>query len=251
MITIKTQDEIEQMATAGEITAGAIEAARRIIAPGVSTLEIDTVVREYMQARGAVPSFLNLYGFPGSACISLNEEVIHGIPSASRKLKEGDIVKIDTGAFYGGFHGDCTRTFAVGKISEEAERLIQVTRQSFYEGLAYCRPGSRLGDIGAAIERYAVQNGFSPVRDFVGHGIGQNVHESPDVPNYGPAGRGIRLEEGMTLAIEPMINAGTFEVVIKKDKWTVLTRDDRLSAHYENTIAITKDAPRILTRCEE
>jgi methionyl aminopeptidase len=214
---------------------------------GVTTAQIDAVIRKTIKSLGATPSFLNLYGFPASACISVNEEVIHGIPS-NRVLKNGDIVKIDVGALYKGYHGDCAATFAVGEISREAEQLIEVTRQSFFKGLqaAECE-GARLGDIGNAIQTYVESFGYSVVRDFVGHGIGKKVHEDPEVPNYGRAGRGIRLCSGMTLAVEPMINAGVYSVHTLSNEWTVVTDDGKLSSHFENTFALTDNGAVILT----
>ncbi len=247
MVIIKTKDEIEKMKQAGAITAIALQEACRSVAPGVTTADIDAVFRNAVKAYGARPSFLNLYGFPGAACISVNNEVIHGIPSKKRVLKEGDIVSIDAGACYEGFHGDSARTVAVGKISAEAEKLIRVTEECFCKALEKAVVGGRLGDIGAAVEAHAKANGYQPVRDFIGHGIGRDVHEAPDVPNFGVAGRGLRLMAGMTIAIEPMINEGTYKVLSQPDGWTVLTADGKLSAHYENTIAITEDGPIILT----
>ncbi len=247
MINLKSSEELRLMREAGRIAAIARAVGGEHCKEGVTTAQIDAVIRKTITSMGAVPSFLNLYGFPASACISVNEEVIHGIPS-DRVLKNGDIVKIDVGAFYKGYHGDCAATFAVGDISEEAKKLIEVTRQSFFQGLqAAEREGARLGDIGNAIQTYVESFGYSVVRDFVGHGIGKKVHEDPEVPNYGRAGRGIRLCSGMTLAIEPMINAGAYPVHTLSNEWTVVTADGKLSSHFENTIALTDNGAVILT----
>lgn len=247
MIILKSTEEIRLMRDAGRIAATARAIGGEHCKEGVTTAQIDAVIRKTIRSMGGTPSFLNLYGFPGSACISINEEVIHGIPS-NRVLKNGDIVKIDVGAFYKGYHGDCAATFAVGEVSAEAKQLMEVTRQSFYEGIqAAEREGARLGDIGNAIQTYVESFGYSVVRDYVGHGIGKKVHEDPEVPNYGKAGRGIRLSSGMTLAIEPMINAGTHKVCTLADEWTVVTADGMLSSHYENTIALTDNGVLILT----
>ena len=247
MIILKSTEEIRLMRDAGRIAATARAIGGEHCREGVTTAQIDAVIRKTIRSMGGTPSFLNLYGFPGSACISINEEVIHGIPS-DRVLKNGDIVKIDVGAFYKGYHGDCAATFAVGDVSAEAKQLMDVTKQSFYEGIkAAEREGARLGDIGDAIQSYVESFGYSVVRDYVGHGIGKKVHEDPEVPNYGKAGRGIRLSSGMTLAIEPMINAGTHKVSTLADEWTVVTADGKLSSHYENTIALTDNGVVILT----
>ena len=246
MIILKSNEEIRLMRDAGRIAATARAIGGEHCKEGATTAQIDAVIRKTIRSMGGTPSFLNLYGFPGSACISINEEVIHGIPS-DRVLKNGDIVKIDVGAFYKGYHGDCAATFAVGEISPEAKQLMEVTKQSFYEGIqAAEREGARLGDIGNAIQTYVESFGYSVVRDYVGHGIGKKVHEDPEVPNYGKAGRGIRLSSGMTLAIEPMINAGTHKVSTLADEWTVVTADGKLSSHYENTIALTDNGVIIL-----
>ncbi len=250
MIQLKNSVQIKAMREAGRITGEALLVAREHIRPGVSTLTLDTVIREYIERQGAKPSFLGLYGFPGSACISINDEVIHGIPSKHRILEEGDIVKIDVGAAIGGFHGDSARTYPVGKVSREAEALIAATKQSFYEGVAAFRAGNRIGDIGHAVESYVKKFGFSVVRAYVGHGVGHSVHESPDVPNYGTPGHGPRLCAGMVLAIEPMVNVGRSEVVQLSDGWTVKTADHSLSAHYENTVALTEDGIINLTEVE-
>ena len=246
MITLKSPSEIELMRRAGKITAAARALAGEMVKPGVTTREIDRAVEQFIRKNGAVPSFLNYHGYPGSACISVNDEVIHGIPG-NRVLKEGDIVSVDVGAYIGGFHGDCAATFPCGKISEEAQRLIDVTRESFFRGIAKAKEGNRVFDISAAVQEYVEANGFTVVREFVGHGIGRQLHESPEVPNYGTAGRGPRLLRGMTLAIEPMVNAGAASIRQLSDGWTVKTLDGRLSAHYENTVLITDGEPEILT----
>ena len=250
MIQIKNPSQIAAMREAGRITGEALLVAREHVRPGVSTKELDTVLRAHIEKRGAKPSFLGLYGFPGSACISINDEVIHGIPSKQRILHEGDIVKIDVGAFYKGFHGDSARTFPVGKVSDEAAALIAATKQSFYEALSAVRIGNRVGDIGAAVDAYVRSKGFSVVRRYVGHGVGHALHEQPDVPNYGTPGRGPRLCSGLVIAIEPMVNAGTFEVLEMADGWTVKTADGSLSAHYENTVALTDEGVINLTEVE-
>ena len=250
MIQIKNPSQIAAMREAGRITGEALLVVRDHIRPGVSTKELDTVLRAHIEKRGAKPSFLGLYGFPGSACISINDEVIHGIPSKQRILHEGDIVKIDVGAFYKGFHGDSARTFPVGKVSDEAAALIAATKQSFYEALGAVRIGNRVGDIGAAVDAYVRSKGFSVVRRYVGHGVGRELHEQPDVPNYGTPGRGPRLCSGMVIAIEPMVNAGTYEVLEMADGWTVKTADGSLSAHYENTVALTDEGVINLTEVE-
>lgn len=250
MIHLKNSAQITAMKDAGRITGEALLAARDAVKPGVSTYELDLVIRRYIERCGATPTFLGYGGFPASACISINDEVIHGIPSRDRILREGDIVKIDTGATYHGYVGDSARTLPVGRVSEEAERLMRVTRDSFWAGVEQLKAGNRLGDIGHAIDALVVANGFSTVRRYVGHGIGTDMHEPPDVPNYGTPGRGIRLCAGMTLAIEPMVNAGGFEVRELPDGWTVKTMDGSLSAHYENTVALTSDGVLILTQVE-
>lgn len=247
MIQLKNAAQIKAMREAGRITGEALLVAREHVREGVSTYELDQVIRHYIEKSGAKPSFLGLYGFPGSACISINDEVIHGIPSKKRILREGDIVKIDLGAHYMGYHGDSARTIPVGKVSEEALKLIEVTRESFFAGVAQLKSGNRLGDVGSAIDTHVRENGFSTVRKYIGHGIGKEVHESPDVPNYGTPGRGVRICSGMVLAIEPMVNAGTFEVRELADGWTVVTADRRLSAHYENTVALTDNGVLNLT----
>ena len=250
MIIIKKSEELQYMRQAGRITAQTLLVAREAIKPGVSTWEVDHQVRTFIEKCGATPSFLGYSGFPGSACISLNEQVIHGIPSKRVIIKEGDIVKVDVGARFRGYNGDSARTFPVGKVSEQALKLISVTEQSFYEALKVCRAGQRLGDIGHAVEDFVISNGFSIVKQYVGHGIGRDLHEDPQVPNYGRPGRGARLYAGMTLAIEPMVNAGGEDVQVLKDGWTVTTVDGSLSAHYENTVAITDGEPVLLTDAE-
>ncbi len=250
LISIKSQTEIEGMRKAGRIAAEARALAGSLIRPGVKTNYIDTQVRKFIKSKGAIPSFLNYNGFPASVCVSINEEVIHGIPS-SRIIREGDIVSVDVGAYIGGFHGDCAATYPAGEISEEAKKLIAVTRESFFQGVAFAREGCRLGDISHAIGTYCESYGYGVVKKFVGHGIGAKLHEPPEVKNYGPAGRGPRLTAGMTLAIEPMINQGSHGVNVLSDGWTVVTGDKKLSAHYENTILITKGEVEILTTTEE
>ena len=250
MIQIKNQIQIAAMKEAGRITGEALLVAREMVREGVSTFEIDKAIRAHIEKSGAKPSFLGYAGFPGSACISINDEVIHGIPSKKRILKEGDIVKIDVGAFYQGFHGDSARTIPVGKVSDEALRLIEATEKSFWAGIAKAESGNRIGDIGNAIESCVKEYGYSVVKRYIGHGVGHELHESPDVPNYGTAGRGVRLCNGMTLAIEPMVNIGTSEVKDMPDGWTVKTADGSLSAHYENSIAITADGVIVLTEVE-
>ena len=251
MIQLKNPDQIKIMKEAGRITGEALLVARDHVRPGISTYELDRLVRESIEKAGAKPSFLGYGGFPGSACISINDEVIHGIPSKKRFLEEGDIVKVDVGAFYKGFHGDSARTIAVGRVSDEAQKLIEVTRASFFAGIDQLKVGNRLGDVGAAIDGLVVANGFSTVKRYIGHGIGHELHESPDVPNYGTPGRGTRLCAGMVLAIEPMVNIGSETVRELSDGWTVKTADGSLSAHYENTVALTGDGIINLTLIEQ
>ena len=250
MILVKNSEQLAIMRKAGRITGEAILVARDHIREGVSTKELDIRIREYIEKCGAKPSFLGYGGFPGSACISLNDEVIHGIPSKDRILHEGDIVKIDVGACYKGFHGDSANTFGVGKISEEAEKLIAATRESFFRGAAQAKAGNRIGDIGSAVFEYANALGYGVVKRYVGHGVGMELHEDPEVPNFGTAGRGPRLMPGMTIVIEPMMNAGTYLVKEMSDGWTVRTADGRLSAHYEHTVAITDGDAVLLTMVE-
>lgn len=247
MIKLKNSEQLELMKKAGRITGEALYLAGEAVKEGVSTLMLDKIVRAHIESQGAKPSFLGYAGFPASACISVNDEVIHGIPSEKKILKEGDIVKIDVGAFYKGFHGDSARTYAVGKVSAEAEKLIEATKESFYKGAEKAVIGNRIGDISSAIEEHVLKSGFSVVRSYVGHGVGHELHEDPEVPNYGAPGRGARLCAGMTLAIEPMVNVGTYAVRVLGDKWTVVTADGKLSAHYENTVAITENGPLMLT----
>ena len=250
MISLKSPKEIECMRQAGRITAAARALAGKLVLPGVTTREIDAEVRRFIESRGAVASFLGYNGYPGSVCISVNDEVIHGIPG-DRKLREGDIVSVDVGAYFEGFHGDCAATFPCGQVSAEACHLIAVTERSFWEGIKYARPGCRVSDISHAVQQHVEANGCSVVRDYVGHGIGTRLHEPPEIPNYGPAGRGPRLVPGMTLAVEPMVNAGKWEIRVLGDGWTVKTADASLSAHYENTILITDGEPEVLTVHEE
>lgn len=249
-IIVKSPRQIEFMREAGKITAGARSIARQAIAAGVTTAEIDREVYNFITKSGATPSFLNYGGFPGSACISVNEELIHGIPG-KRIIRNGDIVSVDVGAKIHGFHGDCAGTFPCGEVSEETKRLIEVTRQSFFEGIKYAKAGNRLGDISAAIQEYVERHGYSIVREYVGHGIGADLHEDPSVPNYGKAGRGPRLVKGMTLAVEPMVNMGAAAIRVLDDDWTVVTKDGSLCAHYENTILITDGEPEILTMADD
>lgn len=251
MIHLKNSQQITAMKDAGRITGEALLLARDMVRPGVTTYEIDEAIRHYIQKCGATPTFLGYGGFPASACISINNEVIHGIPSKKKILKEGDIVKIDTGATYRGYVGDSARTIPVGAVSAGTKKLIEVTRTSFFKGVEQVKIGNRIGDIGAAIDAYVVANGFSTVKRYVGHGVGTDMHESPDVPNFGTAGRGIRLCAGMTIAIEPMVNVGREDVLELPDGWTVKTADGSLSAHYENTIALTSNGVLILTQVEE
>lgn len=250
MISIKSPREIEAMRRAGRLTAQARTLAGSMVRPGVTTHEIDQAVRRFIESHGGKPSFLGYAGYPGSACISVNEVVIHGIPGP-RKLEEGDIVSVDVGALIGGFHGDCAATYPCGEISEEAKRLIQVTQQSFWEGIKNARFGCRVSDISHAVQQYVESNGYTVVRDFVGHGVGAKLHEPPEVPNFGPAGHGARLLPGMTIAVEPMVCAGDWRVKVLDDQWTTVSLDGSLTAHYENTILITEDGPEILTVTED
>lgn len=248
MIVLKTSRELELMKEACRISAGALRVAGEAVKPGVSTAEIDRIAYEYIKSQGAEPNFLHLYGFPATACISVNDEVIHGIPSKKRILREGDIVSIDLGAKKHGYNGDNAATFACGEISAEAQRLIDVTRESLYEAIKLAVPGGKIGDIGSCVQRYCEERGFSVVREYTGHGVGKELHEDPAVPNYGTAGRGVRLLPGMTIAIEPMINQGTKAIKRLSDGWTVKTADGKLSAHFENTVAVTNNGPVILTK---
>lgn len=247
MIIIKNDSEIEYMIKAGEVVAEALEKLGKEIKPGISTADLDRIAEEIILGRNAKPSFKGYYGFPGSICTSVNSEVVHGIPNKDIVLNEGDIISIDCGAILNGYQGDAARTFPVGDISQEAGKLIEVTKDSFFKGIEKARVGNRLTDISAAIQEYIESYGFSVVRDYVGHGIGKNMHEDPEVPNFGRPGRGPKLSKGMCLAIEPMVNIGDFNVKVQPNKWTVVTVDGSLSAHYENTVAILDDGPKITT----
>ena len=247
MITIKSASQIEKMRKSGAVTKGALELIEKSIRPGISTKELDKIAYDYIISKGAKPYFLNYNGFPGSICASVNDEVVHGIPSKHRVLKEGDIISVDMGAILDGWHSDAARTFGVGKISDEAQKLIDVTKECFFEGIKHAKHGAKLGDISSAIQQYAESHGYGVVRDLVGHGIGTSLHEDPSIPNFGRAGHGVKLAAGMVLAIEPMINEGTWKVAVLDDDWTVVTQDGKLSAHYENTVALTKDGCEILT----
>lgn len=246
-ISIKSEREIELMREAGRILKATHDELAKVVRPGISTYEIDRIGEEVIRSYGCIPSFLNYNGYPASICVSVNDEVVHGIPSKKRILKEGDIVSLDAGVIYKGYHSDAARTHAVGKISEAAAKLIEVTKQSFFEGIKFAREGCHLFDISAAIGNYAESFGYGVVEDLVGHGIGQNLHEDPQIPNFAMKHRGPRLQAGMTLAIEPMINIGGYEVEWLDDDWTVVTADGSLSAHYENTVLITKGEPELLT----
>ena len=250
MVSIKTARELSKMKDACRISAEALRAAGEAVKPGISTYEIDLIVRRYIEKQGASPSFLGYGGFPASACISVNNVVIHGIPSKTAILKEGDIVSVDVGAYYRGYHGDNAFTFPCGKISAEAQALLDATRESLYEGINQAQAQNRIGDIGSAVQEYVEARSYSVVRNYVGHGVGTKLHEDPSVPNYGTKGRGLKLLPGMTIAIEPMINQGTYHTRVLGDKWTVVTLDGKLSAHFEHTVAITHDGPKILTVCE-
>ena len=247
MIVLKTGRELKVMREACRISAEALRLAGNAVEPGVTTAEIDRIAEKYILSQGAVPNFKNYQGYPATACISINNEVIHGIPSEKRKLRAGDIVSIDLGAKFDGYHGDNAATFACGDVSPEAKRLMDTTRESLYEGIRAACAGGRIGDIGHAVQSYVEARGYSVVRQFVGHGVGTHLHEAPEVPNFGTPGRGIRLLPGMTIAIEPMVNAGGYDVKVQPDGWTVLTKDGSLSAHFEHTIVITADGPKIMT----
>ncbi len=247
MIVLKTGRELSIMREACKISARALKLIGEAIEPGVTTAELDRIAEKFIRSCGATPNFKGYNGYPATACISINNEVIHGIPTAKRKIQNGDIVSVDLGALFEGYHGDNAATFACGDVSEEAKRLMDTTRESLYEGIKMARAGGRIGDISSAIQSYVEARGYSVVRDFVGHGVGTSLHEAPEVPNFGIAGRGVRLMPGMTLAIEPMINMGKHQVKIMPDGWTVLTQDGSLSAHFEHTIAITTDGPQIMT----
>ena len=251
-ITIKSEREIELMAKAGEILETVHNELEKALRPGMSTKDIDTLGEEIIRSYGCIPSFLNYNGYPASICVSVNQEVVHGIPDKHRIIQEGDIVSLDAGVIYKGYHSDAARTHAVGEVSKEARELIEVTKESFFEGIKYAKAGNHLFDISSAIGRYASERGYGVVRDLCGHGIGTALHESPEIPNYEMGRKGVKLRAGMTLAIEPMINIGGYEVDWLDDDWTVVTRDGSLSAHYENTILITEGEPRILSlTCEK
>lgn len=249
-ITKKSQAEIELMQEAGRILAITHNELKKELKAGMSTKDIDTLGETIIRDYGCIPSFLNYCGYPASICVSVNDEVVHGIPDAKRIIQDGDIVSLDAGVIYKGYHSDAARTIMVGRVSEEAKRLVEVTRQSFFEGIRYAKPGYHIIDIGRAIQEYVEANGFSVVRDLVGHGIGKKLHEKPNIPNFAGKGKGVRLRPGMTLAIEPMVNAGEYDVVWLDDDWTVVTYDGSLSAHYENTILITEKEPVILSTAE-
>lgn len=246
MIILKSKREIEIMRKAGRVVAETHAFLKEIIKPGITTKELDTLAENFIRSKDAIPGFKGYGGFPGTICASVNEEVVHGIPGM-RELKEGDIISIDVGSIVEGYYGDGAKTYSVGKVTEEDEKLIAVTRESFYKGLEFAKVGNRLSDISHAIQCYVEANGFSVVVDYVGHGIGRNMHEEPPIPNFGPPGKGPRLQVGMVLAIEPMVNAGTRRVSVLSDNWTVVTKDKQNSAHYEHTVAITEDGPEILT----
>lgn len=250
MVTIKSKNEIELMKDAGRITYEALKAVEENVKPGITTLELDKIAEKYIRGCGAIPSFKGYGGFPGSICASVNEEIIHGIPS-NRVLKEGDIISVDCGACFKGYNGDAARTFAVGKISDEAQRLIDVTKQSFFEGIKFASDGYRISDISSAIQKYVEANGFSVLRDYCGHGIGRDMHEEPEIPNYVTVGqRGIRIRPGMCLAIEPMVFSGNKDYYVEDNDWTVVSKDKSLGAHYENSVLITSNGPYLLTLCE-
>ena len=248
MVVLKTARELQLMQHACKISAQALELAGKAVKPGVSTYDIDALIHDFIVGAGAKPSFLGYGGFPASSCISINDEIIHGIPNRKRIIQNGDIVSIDVGAFIDGFHGDNAYTFAAGDISDEAKKLLEATEQSLYEAIKVAVAGNRIGDIGSAVSNYVEDRGFSVVREYVGHGVGRDVHEDPEVPNFGKAGHGVRLVPGMTIAIEPMINAGGREVKRLADKWTVVTADHSLSAHFEHTVVITAEGPVIMTK---
>ncbi len=248
MVVLKTSRELSLMKEACRISAGALDIIGKAVEPGVSTAELDSLAEKYILSQGGTPNFKNYQGYPATACISINNEVIHGIPNKNRIIKAGDIVSVDLGAKFSGYHGDNAATFAAGDISAEAKRLIDTTKESLYEGIKMVRAGGRIGDIGNAIQRYVEARGYSVVRDFVGHGIGTNLHEAPEVPNFGISGRGIRLLPGMTIAIEPMVNGGKADVKVLPDGWTVVTKDGSLSAHFEHTVAVTSDEPFVMTK---
>ena len=245
-ITIKTENQIAKMRRAGQLLAKTEELIAKAIAPGVTTAYLDQIAEDYIRSQGGIPSFKGYGGFPATLCTSINEEVVHGIPG-KRILKEGDILSVDMGCILEGYHGDMARTYAVGEISAEAKKLIEVTKQSFFEGIKFAKEGNHLNDIGSAIQKYVEKNGFSVVRAYVGHGIGKELHEAPEIPNFRTLSKGVQLKKGMTLAIEPMVNVGDYNVRLLKDGWTTVTKDGKNAAHYENTILITDGAPEILT----
>ncbi len=250
MIIIKSQHEIELMREAGKVTGYILRELENFIKPGMATADIDKFIEDEIFKAKMTPTFKGYGGFPAAACVSVNAEIVHGIPSKTRILSEGDIVSVDTGATYKGYVSDAARTYPVGKISKEAQQLIDVTRESFFEGIKFAKVGFRLSDIGHAVQTYAEGYGFSVIRDFVGHGVGANLHEDPQIPNYGKAGRGPRLTEGMVFAIEPMIAQGSYEVEVLDNDWTAVTVDGKLSAHYENTVVIHDGEPELLTLCK-
>jgi len=251
MIVIKSQQEIELMRQAGAVTAKILSELQHVIVPGITTKDIDDFVEKIIADNAMTPAFKGYNGYPASACVSVNQQVVHGIPSKQRRLEEGDIVSVDIGTKYRGYFSDAARTYAVGKIDPQAQKLIDTTQESFFEGLKFCRPGFRLSDVSHAIQKRVEEDGFSVVRDFVGHGIGRALHEEPQIPNFGPPGRGPRLVPGMVLAIEPMVNEGTWKVTVLPDDWTVETTDGKRSAHYENTVVITEGEPLLLTKLDE
>lgn len=249
-IIIKSQREIELMREAGRILALTHEEIRKALKPGMSTLDIDRIGEEVIRSYGCIPSFLNYNGYPASICVSVNDEVIHGIPSKDRIIQEGDVVSLDAGVIYKGYHSDAARTYGIGQITPQAQQLIDATKESFFEALKVCKPGNHIQDIGWAVYNYVTERGFTAVEDFVGHGVGANLHEGPEVPNFPQGRKGPKLRPGMTIAIEPMINAGTCDVLWMDDDWTIVTADGALSAHYENTVLITEGEPEILSRAD-
>lgn len=251
MIVLKSSQEIEKMTVACRIVAEALEELKGLVGPGVTTLELDSFVEAFILKRGGVPAFKGYRGFPNSLCTSINNQVVHGIPSPNSKLNDGDIVSLDLGVFYDGYYGDAAVTYPVGNINPYAKRLLEVTEESLYKGIEMSRPNKRVSDISSAVQFHVEKNGYSVVRDFVGHGIGKDLHEEPQIPNFGSSGQGPRIKEGMTFAIEPMVNAGDYAVVILEDKWTAVTKDGSLSAHFEHTVAVTKDGPVILTQLKK
>ncbi len=249
--TIKTEEEIKIMREAGKIVSDTHELLRKAIRPGVTTKELDKLAEDFIKSQGAMPSFLGYSGYPASICVSINDEVVHGIPNGYRTIENGDVVSLDIGAYYKGYHGDAARTYTVGDVSEEAAKLVQVTKESLFEGLKKAKPGNHLHEISEAIQHFVEDNGYSVVRDLVGHGIGKQLHEEPQIPNYKPAGRGPKLQPGMTLAIEPMVNIGRYDIRVLDDDWTIVTLDGSLSAHYEHTVLITENGYELLTAGDE